>query len=83
VSSFISYSQLFVKKFNRNIDLKKMIVPSIFKNSVYNRAFKRKATALAAIDVYGILHSLKTNPFFSYFTQTNARYIQKKNRPGR
>ncbi len=79
----MSYNKLYVKKFNRNIDLKDLFVPSIFKNSVYNRAFKRKATALATIDVYGNLHSLETNPFLTHFTQTNSHCIQKKNRPSR
>jgi hypothetical protein len=63
----MSCNKLYVKKFSRNIDLKDLFVPSIFKNSVYNRAFKRKAAVLAAIDVYGNLHSLETNPFFCVF----------------
>jgi hypothetical protein len=77
----MSCNKLYVKKFSRNIDLKDLFVPSIFKNSVYKRAFKRKAAVLAAIDVYGILHSLKTNPFFRILHKLTLVTYKRKTAP--
>ena len=78
----MSCNKLYVKKFNRNIDLKELFVPAIFKNSVYNRAFKRKAAVRAAAVVYRSLHTPNANPFLPCFVQIKHYYIQKKNRPG-